>query len=341
MWASRGPGVLVSVSRGLVAAFETLPSVCESGSVRRVNAPMRGSLLWWTSSRFAAGTSRVAGTNPVMVRGQASARVCSRHTCVASLVSSTLSKCHESQNSPCSLCGSQGCYGGVGQAAMDYCGLGWYCTRIALREGRSRALWKGAKQVQSSVWLAKQPLRWMWGESGRAWLSVGVLFLNGEVRKAVGLTMCGVFRLIENADVVDLEVQEPVVVEAARNASATIMAEGRRDARSFLSSIVTCCPVSVLKAEKMSCDGDDRAWTNEGRQGQYFADLVRNASRRASKLPCASWRLLTIVYAAYRRIRRWCESEKVTDERGGGSRDAGWPCQMRCSTRDGSAEALT
>jgi hypothetical protein len=86
-------------------------------------------------------------------------------------------------------------------------------------------------------------------------------------------------------------------------------------ARSFLSSIVTCCPVSVLKAEKMSCDGDDRARTNEGRQGQYFADLVRNASRRAPKLPCASWRLLTIVYAAYRRIRRWCESEKVTDER--------------------------
>jgi hypothetical protein len=45
----------------------------------------------------------VAGTNPVMVRGQASARACSRQTCVASLVSSTLSKCHESQNPPCSL----------------------------------------------------------------------------------------------------------------------------------------------------------------------------------------------------------------------------------------------
>ncbi len=58
-------------------------------------------------------------------------------------------------------------YGGVVQAAMDYRGLGWYCTRIALREGRSRTLWKGAKRVESSVWLAKQPLRSMWEESGR------------------------------------------------------------------------------------------------------------------------------------------------------------------------------
>lgn len=41
-----------------------------------------------------------------------------------------------------------------------------------------------------------------------------------------------VFRLIENADVVDLEVQEPVSVEAARREGARDRAEGSRDARS-------------------------------------------------------------------------------------------------------------
>lgn len=89
-------------------------------------------------------------------------------------------------------------------------------------------------------------------------------------------------------------------------------------ARSFLSSIVTCCPVSVLKAEKMSCDGNDHARTNTCREGQYFAASIRLASRRAPKLPCTSSGLLTIVSVAYRRIRRWCESEQVTGERAKG-----------------------